>query len=153
MDDRWFRLGDHGRYPAQPNTKSMASKPRFRLLTLFLVIAVTALGFAIVPRLIPVPPVFLPLETAHFSGKTLEFMTFELGEPSHEWTYAMNECVGELRVTLFNTYPPSLPNLADIEIRELTWDFPQNKFTVWFHRPNGKWTVLETFSYETEAVF
>ena len=153
MDDRWFRLGDHGRYPAQPNKKFMANKARFKLHTLFLVIAVTALGFAIVPMLIPAPPVFLPLETAHFNGKTLKFMTSELGEPSHEWTYAMNECVGELRVALFNTYPPSLPNLTDIEIRELTWDFPQNKFTVWFHRPSGKWTVLETFRYETEAVF
>ena len=131
----------------------MANKARFKLHTLFLVIAVTALGFAIVPMLIPVPPVFLPLEAAHFNGKTLKFMTSELGEPSHEWTYAMNECVGELRVALFNTYPPSLPNLTDIEIRELTWDFPQNKFTVWFHRPSGKWTVLETFRYETEAVF
>ena len=131
----------------------MGNKSRFRLATLFLLVTIAAISFAIASHLIPKPLVFQPLETAHFDGKPVEFIVAELGTPSHENAYTMNECVGELRVTLFNTYPPNLPNLATIEIKELTWDFPNNKFTAWLHRPNGQWKVLETFRYETEAVF
>ena len=99
------------------------------------------------------PPPLQPIETSHFIGKAEDILTSELGAPDHEITYTMDECIGELRVTLFNTYAPDRTDLAEIEIRELTWDLPDNKFTAWMHRPNGKWIILETFRYHTEAVF
>ena len=98
-------------------------------------------------------PSLQPTETSHFLGQTEEILTTELGPPTHKSSYTMDECVGELRVTLFNTYSPDRDDLAEIEIRELTWNLPTNKFTAWLHRPHGKWIILETFRYKTEAVF
>ena len=99
------------------------------------------------------PPQFQPSETSHFVGQAEDSLISELGAPNHEFAFTMDECVGELRVILFNTYSPEMPGLAQIEIRELTWNLPNNKFTAWLHRPNGEWVILDTFRYETEAVF
>ena len=120
---------------------------------IIIVFVVALVTFALVSNLPTNPRNFQPLDTSRFSGQQIDALTCELGTPDHEMAYTMDECVGELRVTLFNTYPPDMPELAKVEIRELTWDLPSNKFTAWLHRPNGQWVILETFRYDTEAVF
>ena len=120
------------------------------VIVLALIFAFAAFAYA---SSFKTPPPLQPIETSHFIGKAENILTSELGAPNHEVTYTMDECVGELRVTLFNTYSPDRTDLAEIEIRELTWGLPDNKFTAWLHRPNGKWIILETFRYQTEGVF
>ena len=44
MDDRWFRLGDHGRYPARP----MPKMPQYKLKWLFVAVAAVSILLGVV---------------------------------------------------------------------------------------------------------
>ena len=66
MDDRWFRLGDHGRYPAE---NTMPSKLQFSLLAFLLGVTLVSVGiFLIVPEPDRTPPL---LKGADVTPETL----------------------------------------------------------------------------------
>ena len=97
--------------------------------------------------------IFQPENPERFIGNTESELVLTLGEPNTRDTYAMDQAYGEFRVSLFNTYPPDLPNLSEIQIREYTWEYDHNKFTAWLHAVDDEWQILDTCQYETEAVF
>ncbi|PHR90410.1 MAG: hypothetical protein COA78_35410 [Blastopirellula sp.] len=86
-------------------------------------------------------------------GKT-DLETFNLlGQPDSEYSFTMDQSVGELRVELYNTYPPSSPNNPNVEIRECTWEYSRHRLVVWFHKPDDKWIALDTCRYRNGIVF
>ncbi len=86
-------------------------------------------------------------------GKTDIRILDDLGSPDHESEFTMAEAIGEIRIGLFNTYPLDSPDIASIEIREWTWRYTFYTLTVWFHRPDGSWVVLDTCRYRNGTMF
>ena len=86
-------------------------------------------------------------------GKSLAVVVNELGDPNHTVEFPMSEAVGEFRVELYNTYPPSDPSTAAVRIKELQWDRPGYHITVWFHKIIQEWRVLDTCRWKEGVQF
>lgn len=92
-------------------------------------------------------------EVATLHGQTDSAIFGKLGAPSYEHKFTMDEMLGEFQIELYNTYPPDSPNNPNVEIRECTWEYSRHRLTIWFHKPNGSWVVLDTCRYQNGVVF
>lgn len=77
-------------------------------------------------------------------GQSLEAVVSALGEPTSSVEFPMRDCAGELRVELFNVYPPHDPASADVRIKELVWRHRWYSVAVWFHQVRGRWVALDS---------
>ena len=97
---------------------------------------------------------YSPVEkVAALHGQTDSAILKQLGAPAYEYTFTMDEPLGEFQIELYNTYPPGSPNNPNVEIRECTWEYSRHRLTVWFHKPNGRWVALDTCRYQNGVVF
>lgn len=65
----------------------------------------------------------------------------------------MENCVGQFRIELFNTYPPNNPIARQAKIRELQWHRTRFHFAVWLHQVNEEWVVLDTCRWQEGVAF
>ncbi|MDA7906688.1 hypothetical protein OAU26_06265 [Mariniblastus sp.] len=86
-------------------------------------------------------------------GKTDAAVLGTLGKPNQKYEFTMDDAVGEFRIELYNTYPPGAPNNKNVEIREWTWVYRHHRLTLWLHKPNGSWVVLDTCQYKNGIAF
>ena len=92
------------------------------------------------------------LEWIH--GKSLETVLEHLGEPDLRIEYAMKDCPGgEMRVGLYNTYPPTDPLTRDVRILELQWNHVPYSIAIWLHWIDGNWVVLDTLRWKSHLTF
>lgn len=75
-----------------------------------------------------------------------ETQLFErLGIPKRTNEFTMDRVgASEFRIELFNFYPPGRPENSNTVIREYTWEYFRYRLTVWLHKPNDDWLVLDT---------
>jgi hypothetical protein len=59
--------------------------------------------------------------------------------------------ITELRIELLNTYP--LPASTRVDIIEQFWDHGGYHTTLWFHRLEGAWVVLDGLVYDAGVEF
>ena len=88
-------------------------------------------------------------------GRSESDILKQLGQPTSELVFTMDNAEGEFRIELYNTYPPGAPNNNNVHIRECTWDYSRHKLTVWFHKPDedGNWVALDTCRYQNGIAF
>ncbi|MCA9195260.1 MAG: hypothetical protein KDB03_25990 [Planctomycetales bacterium] len=125
---------------------------RFSLATVLAGISLIAVSLGVAVWYFDIP--HKPVEKLpRLHGQTERSVLNRLGKPDQKYEFTMDDAVGEFRIELYNTYPPNSPNNSTVEIRELTWEYPRYKLTVWLHRPNGTWTVLDTCRYRNGIMF
>jgi hypothetical protein len=105
------------------------------------------------PRQEPGPPVDGVDELKSLEGLTEAQLVAELGEPNSKREFPMKECCTEFQIELYNTYPPDEPAHADVMIREWTWSYDGYAVTVWLHRVDETWVVLDTSRYSDDVEF
>ena len=74
MEDRWFRLGDRGRYPTVGKTEQM----QFRLRTLFVILTLAAVTISLLAIILPGPRSLL---MGYERVRQRQFDDIEIGEP------------------------------------------------------------------------
>ena len=92
-------------------------------------------------------------ELPHYIGQSRSSVVARLGDPDHIERFAMKDAAGEFRVGLQNTYPLTDAANAGVEIEELWWDDEQYWITLWFHKVDGEWVVLDTCRWRKDIVF
>ncbi|HVX83500.1 MAG TPA: hypothetical protein VH253_01660 [Phycisphaerae bacterium] len=88
-----------------------------------------------------------------YDGQTRTAVEAILGRPGRTDTFPMSQAVGEFRVPLLNTYPRSNPANAKVMIEESWWDDGDYWITLWFHRVNGQWVVLDSCRWRKDVEF
>ena len=127
-------------------------KAQYRSRTIVISAAVIALLVAFAVWYFGIPNA--PMEkVAKLHGLTDAAVEKRIGAPAHEYIFTMDEPLGEFQIELYNTYPPDFPNNPNVEIRECTWEYPRHRLTIWFHKPEGEWVVLDTCRYRNGIVF
>jgi hypothetical protein len=86
-------------------------------------------------------------------GKSSAAILTELGPPATATTFTMAECVGELRVQLFNVYPLDRPGNAEVHIEERTWHDGSYRITLWLHKVQDEWRVLDSCRWHRDTHF
>ncbi len=74
------------------------------------------------------------------------------GPPTESVSFKMGEGMPEFRVELLNDYPAGAEN-DDVEIQEDTWNLGTYSFTMWSHKQDGNWVVLQAVSYMARVEF
>ncbi len=90
-----------------------------------------------------------------YHGKSEQQIITRIGQPIREDQFGI-PVQGQLdnfRGPLHNTYPPDRPANADVRIRELTWRDGAFYVTVWLHRVDGDWLVLDTCRWHEGVQF
>lgn len=91
-------------------------------------------------------------ELPRLEGSDDAALLAEFGEPTAKKTFTMGECCNELEIELNNTYPPNEGH-DDVEIQQWDWDYDGYTLTVWLHRVDDAWRVLETSRYSDDVEF
>ena len=125
---------------------------RFKIATLLLATLALAIAFSVGTWWFDLPHSDVE-SVPSLHGMTAPAIISQLGEPDEKYQFTMDECGDEFRVTLFNTYPPGLANLSSIEIQEWTWRYSRHRLTVWLHKPNEAWVVLDSCRYKNGVMF
>lgn len=94
-----------------------------------------------------------PRRVTNLHGLTESQVTATLGPPVRTHEFTMAECCDEFRVELYNTYPPDEAAHAEVRIRELWWKDGEYWVTVWLHRQDAEWIVLDSLRWHKELVF
>lgn len=125
---------------------------QFSIATLLLVVVSVAVALPVMKWCFNSPerPVS---EVPELHGQSDAAVLEILGDPNQKYEFTMDKAIGEFRVELYNTYPSGSPNNQNVEIREWTWVYQDHKLTLWLHRPNGSWVVLNTCRYRNGVVF
>lgn len=92
-------------------------------------------------------------ELHRLEGRSEAALLGELGPPDRKHAFVMADCCNEFEIELYNTYPPAGGKHAQVEIRQWTWQYDGYALTVWLHRVNEAWTVLETSRYSDDTEF
>jgi hypothetical protein len=88
---------------------------------------------------------------ARLVGLSETALVAKLGSPAVQREFPMSDAKSMFRVRLQMHY--SLPESSDVRIREMTWEFGDDRLTCWLHRAHGEWQVLETTKYTRWTVF
>jgi hypothetical protein len=86
-------------------------------------------------------------------GKSLAAVIAQLGQPDERSEYSLGKQLDEMRIELYNTYPPDDPKTAQTRILELQWHYWRYDIAVWLHQVNGEWRVLNTLRWQKGIVF
>ena len=125
---------------------------QYRIRTIAIATAVIATLMAVAVWYFDIP--HAPVEkVVALHGQTDIAVMERLGTPTHEYTFTMDEPLGEFQIELYNTYPPNSPGNSDVEIRECTWEYSRHRLTIWFHKPDGKWVAMDSCRYRNGIVF
>jgi len=135
------------------STLSRLMKPiQYQIRTIAIATAVVALFAAVAVWYFDIP--HAPVEKVFaLHGQTEITVLNKLGDPAHEYTFTMDQPLGEFQIELYNTYPPDSPNNPNVRIRECTWNYSRHRLTVWFHKQNESWIALDTCRYRNGIVF
>ncbi len=87
------------------------------------------------------------------AGLTEEQVKSRYGPASHEYSFKMSAPMDEMRAPLLNKYPPGTPGRETIRIREIHWKDGEYSITVWFHRIDDRWVVLDACRWHTSIRF
>lgn len=87
------------------------------------------------------------------NGLTPDALTERFGPPTQRESFALGDRPDEFRIRLQNTYPLTDSGNATVEIQEWTWERDPCRLTVWFHRVDGAWQVLENLRWHRDAEF
>ena len=132
----------------------MKLRPQFRIITLVALTLLFGLALAFfAPFFRPSPPSVSGLP--QYLGKTEQYVIGAIGQPERNEQFNMPSqgTLDEFRIQLHNTYPPNSPTNANVLIRELTWIDGEYFITVWFHKPKGKWIVIDTCKWHRDVRF
>lgn len=77
----------------------------------------------------------------------------KLGQPAVSDQYFLSERQGEFYVGLQNKYPLTNPENSKIRIKELIWKYSGYNVTLWFHKVNDEWVVLEALCWPADTDF
>ncbi len=144
---------------SQKKPQSLATKPLIGVMVrLFVGLLLPLVAFAIWSaastdwHLEKAPPSFVE-KAQPLHGLSDKSIFSRLGKPDHSDEFTMSEVVGEFRIELSNTYPPSTPASANVVIRECTWRYADYSLTVWFHKVGNQWVSLDTLKYSRGVRF
>jgi hypothetical protein len=76
-----------------------------------------------------------------------------LGEPQQDVTFPMSKASGEFRVELQNTYPLTNPANSTVQIEEMTWRDGDYWITLWLHKIDEQWVVLDSCRWHKDVQF
>ena len=88
---------------------------------------------------------------ARLIGLSEPTIVARLGAPAVQREFPMSDAKSMFRVGLQTHYP--LPESGNIRIREVTWEFGDDRLTCWLHRVHGEWRVIETTKYTRWTLF
>jgi len=91
-------------------------------------------------------------ELPRLEGQLERDLLAEFGEPTTKRAFTMAACCTEFEIELHNTYPPHAGHDA-VEIHQWDWDYDGYTLTVWLHRVDGEWSVIETSRYSDDVEF
>ena len=73
----------------------------------------------------------------------LEQLIKRKGVPDYQSRFRADEIGGEDRLLLLNYYPQRFPGNHRVEFQEASWKSGSTRLTVWCHRRDGAWVVLD----------
>jgi hypothetical protein len=86
-------------------------------------------------------------------GLTQDLVRARFGSPSQEESFRVEERQGEFYGPIANTYPTTDPQNRNVPLEQWTWRSGDCFLTVWFHRREGVWSVLDDFYWHKDAAF
>ena len=127
-------------------------RPQYRIKTIAIATTVIAASMTVAVWYFDIPHAAVE-KIVGLHGQTDAAVFRRVGVPAHEYSFTMDESLGEFQIELHNTYPPDPPGNPNVEIRECTWEYSRHRLTVWFHKPNGRWIALDTCRYRNGIAF
>lgn len=86
-------------------------------------------------------------------GLPLTNILEDFGRPIEEELFLMEDGITEFRVELLNIYPPENPDNNNVEIKELSWNQGEFIITLWFHKKNHDWVVVDSRKWYEDVDF
>jgi hypothetical protein len=88
-----------------------------------------------------------------YAGRTFDQVVSDLGQPARTDSFKLGQALDEMRGPLQNTFPLDKPGNKDIEIKEATWEDGDYYLTVWFHKVDDAWVVIEGVRWHKNVRF
>jgi hypothetical protein len=108
----------------------------------------------VVPPVVAGPWPHGPVDrVALLHGRTMRQIETELGPPNSTYEFSIGGSLDEFRCELMNVYPPHHPRSAGVRITEWTWQYAGFTVTLWFHRVDAEWIVLDSCRWKDGVAF
>ena len=92
-------------------------------------------------------------DAPQYEGLSLATMLADEGPPVEQSEFFAPNAAGEMRVEIWNHYPPEDPASKHVLIKERWWDRGDAYLTVWFHEIDGEWVALDTLLWDKDIQF
>lgn len=89
----------------------------------------------------------------NLKGLTENQVRVRFGPPTRRESFRVEERGGEFYVGIQHAYPTTERKNRDVPIEEWTWTSGDCILTVWFHRPQGHWQVLDDVYWHKDTAF
>lgn len=88
-----------------------------------------------------------------YYDSTMEQVVADLGQAYYRFSFNMGQPLEEMRIELYNIYPPGAPDNEKIEIKEMWWKDGDYFITLWFHQVDEEWKVVDGVRWHKDVCF